>query len=353
MTTEQHTEPKIQDVNVAATIPLVSPTDLVRSLPLSDAATSTVVEGRRTIVRILKGEDPRLLAIVGPCSIHDPQAAMDYARRIADMRAKVGDVIEVAMRVYFEKPRTTLGWKGLINDPHLDGSFDMAAGLRIARQLLLAINELGVPAATEVLDPITPQYLADLIAWSAIGARTTESQTHRQMASGLSMPVGFKNATSGDVEIAIQAMQAARSAHSFLGVDSDGRTCIVRTKGNPWGHLILRGGPGKTNFDPQTVASAVEALRKFNLPSGVMVDCSHANAAKKYERQEIGWNHCVQRRREGDHAVIGLMLESNLEEGAQKLTDPKSLRYGVSITDECIGWRKTEELLLTAAAALR
>ncbi|MBI1337518.1 MAG: 3-deoxy-7-phosphoheptulonate synthase [Phycisphaera sp.] len=349
----QSTHKPLQDLRVAETIPLMSPADLVAQMPLTPEAARTVEQGRDEVTRILTGQDDRLLAVVGPCSIHDPKAAMEYAGRLAKVRKEVEKTILVVMRVYFEKPRTTVGWKGLINDPHLDGSLDIATGLRMARRLLLDINAMGLPAGTEMLDPITPQYIADLIAWSAIGARTTESQTHRQMASGLSMPVGFKNATSGEVDIAVHAMLSARGQHSFLGIDNDGKSCIIRTTGNPTGHLILRGGAGnKPNYDPENVASACAMLRKAGLPDLLMVDCSHANAAKKFERQEIVWNHVIDQRATGEKSIIGMMVESNLEEGNQSLDDPRKLKYGVSVTDPCIGWAKTEQLLHDAAKRL-
>ena len=278
---------------------------------------------------------------------------MEYAHRLVELSRQVADRIVLVMRVYFEKPRTTLGWKGLINDPHLNGTFDIAAGLRSARRILLAINELGMPAATEMLEPITPQYVADLVTWAAIGARTTESQTHRQMASGLSMPVGFKNGTDGGLQIAIDAMLAAQSPHSFLGIDPNGRTCIVQTKGNPWGHLILRGGRGGPNYAPQYLAEAYESLQKNKLCSQIMVDCSHANSEKDHRRQEIVWNDVIEQRVAGNRHILGMMVESNLHEGAQKLgDDPSKLQYGVSITDACTGWDSTREMILRAHDAL-
>jgi 3-deoxy-7-phosphoheptulonate synthase len=251
------------------------------------------------------------------------------------------------MRVYFEKPRTTIGWKGFINDPYLDGSFDIETGIRRARKLLVQINEMSLPAATEMLDPITPQYIADLISWASIGARTTQSQTHRQMASGLSMPIGYKNSTEGNLQVAIEAMQSARYPHSFLGIDAAGRTAVIKTRGNHWGHLILRGGQNRPNYDPQSVARAMELTRKAGLPAVLMIDCSHANSGKNYQNQEKVWRSAVQQRLEGNPSIIGLLVESNLFEGSQPFTaDLSKLRYGVSITDECIGWEKTEELLL-------
>lgn len=309
----------------------------------------TVVESRETVKRILAGEDSRLMVVVGPCSIHDPLAALDYARRLKELSDKVADQLFILMRVYFEKPRTTVGWKGLINDPHLNDTFDIAYGLRQARRLLLEVNNLGLPAATELLEPITPQYIADLISMTAIGARTTESPTHRQMASGLSMPVGFKNGTDGSLQVAIDAMLAAGEPHSFLGIDHEGDTCIVATKGNPWRFLILRGGRSGPNYDAPNIAEAVEKLRKCKLPPRLMVDCSHANSNKDYRQQNVVWNACLDQRLQGNHEIVGLMLESNLVAGNQPLSSPPTeLTYGLSITDGCIGWDETEELILSA-----
>lgn len=342
-----------QDIRIRGTIPLVSPNALKAQLPMTEAANQTVVKGRSEVVEILTGTDPRLLVVVGPCSIHDEDAALEYATKIQKLADRVKETQCVVMRVYFEKPRTTVGWKGLINDPYLNGTFDIAEGLRRGRELLLKINEMGVPAATEMLEPITPQYTADLVSWASIGARTTESQTHRQMASGLSMPVGYKNATDGNLEIAVQAMQAAGHPHSFLGIDTDGQTCVVQTKGNPWGHLILRGGRSGPNYDEASVKAASAALIAAKLNPGVMVDCSHANSDKDFKKQARAWEDAVGQRAAGNTNLIGLMLESNLFEGTQKLTDDLSqLKYGISITDGCIGWEQTEELLLTAHETL-
>lgn len=294
-----------------------------------------------------------MLIVVGPCSIHDEAAAMEYARRLTAVAQRVSDRILVVMRVYFEKPRTTIGWKGLINDPHLDGSFDVSAGIHKAREILLRINEMGMPCATEMLDPITPQYTADLVTWASLGARTTESQTHRQMASGLSMPVGFKNGTDGNLQVAIDAMEAARHPHAFLGIDADGQTCIVNTTGNPDGQLILRGGRSGPNYGPEHIAEARAMLVKRNLEPHILVDCSHANSNKDYRNQPAVMRNVVQQRIDGNHDILGLMIESNLNEGSQPLgADPKALKYGVSITDSCIGWEQTESLLEEACAAL-
>jgi 3-deoxy-7-phosphoheptulonate synthase len=289
-----------------------------------------------------------MLAIVGPCSIHDEAAALEYAGLVRDLSEKVGDTLHLVMRVYFEKPRTTVGWKGLINDPWLDGSNDIVSGLRKARSLLLKITEMGVPAASEMLDPIIPQYIADLVSWSAIGARTTESQTHREMASGLSMPVGFKNCTDGGLDTAINAIIASAAPQSFLGIDSHGRTCIVQTTGNPNTHLVLRGGT-RPNYDSVSVMEAQELLRKKNLPEAVMIDCSHDNSRKDHRSQSVVWQDAINQRLNGNSAIVGLMLESNLCEGNQKNTCQLStMKYGVSITDACISWESTEKLILSA-----
>lgn len=344
---------RTQDIHVRSLTPLISPRDIKEFLPLTEAACATVVNGREAIRAIHRREDPRMLIVVGPCSIHDEAAAMEYARRLTAVAQRVSDRILVVMRVYFEKPRTTIGWKGLINDPHLDGSFDVSAGIHKAREILLRINEMGMPCATEMLDPITPQYTADLVTWASLGARTTESQTHRQMASGLSMPVGFKNGTDGNLQVAIDAMEAARHPHAFLGIDADGQTCIVNTTGNPDGQLILRGGRSGPNYGPEHIAEARAMLVKRNLEPHILVDCSHANSNKDYRNQPAVMRNVVQQRIDGNHDILGLMIESNLNEGSQPLgADPKALKYGVSITDSCIGWEQTESLLEEACAAL-
>ena len=343
-----------QDVNVVSTVSLIPPRQLKAELPMSEDANRTVIEGRRVVRRIIEGQDPRLMAVVGPCSIHDPKAALEYAAKLHELSRRVQDRIFVVMRVYFEKPRTTLGWKGLINDPRLDGTFDIQGGLRLARQLLLKIAELGLPASTEMLEPITPQYIADLMTLASIGARTTESPTHRQMASGLSMPVGYKNGTDGSLQVAINALQAARNPHSFVGIDADGRTSIINTRGNPWGHVILRGGRSGTNFHAANLKKAVEQLSAAGLAPRLMVDCSHANSEKDHRKQANVWRNVIDQRAAGDKAVIGLMLESNILPGKQKLEDdPSQLEYGVSITDACLGWEETERLLLEAHETLQ
>ncbi|HEX8340890.1 MAG TPA: 3-deoxy-7-phosphoheptulonate synthase [Tepidisphaeraceae bacterium] len=345
-----------QNVNVLSVRPIVTPRQLEQAMPLVDAARQVVLAGRAAIRKILAGGDPRLLVVVGPCSVHDPDAAREYARKLQAVQPRVADTMLLVMRVYFEKPRTTVGWKGLINDPHLDGSFDIDHGLRLARALLLDVNALGLPCGTELLDPIVPQYIDDLISWAAIGARTTESQTHRQMASGLSMPVGFKNSTDGSVQIAIDAMKAARSGHHFMGIDENGATVIVQTRGNHDGHIILRGGQNRPNYHPQNVAEAAGQLAAAGLPAKLMVDCSHANSSKKHENQAVVWDSLIEQRA-GEGAassVVGVMLESNLEGGRQDVpADRQQLRHGVSITDACIDWATTERLLIDGAARLR
>jgi 3-deoxy-7-phosphoheptulonate synthase len=339
---------KTYDVHVEEFIPIISPDALKRELPLAQRSIDTVVTGRKVIADIIDRKDPRLLVITGPCSIHDEGAALDFAQRLVQLQKEVASTLYLVMRVYFEKPRTTVGWKGLINDPNLDGTFDMNQGLRRARQLLLQITELGIPAGTEMLDPITPQYIAGLISWSAIGARTTESQTHREMASGLSMPVGFKNCTDGGLGTGLNAMIAARSPQRFLGIDPRGRSSIVHTTGNPHTHLVLRGGR-RPNYDSVSIREAIDMLISKGLPAAVMVDCSHANSRKRYEEQSVVWRDIISQRKGGNDAIIGMMLESNLDEGRQENTGSlETLQYGVSITDACISWETTAELVRSA-----
>ena len=337
---------KTQDLHVRELVRLSAPRVIKAALPGTEATSATVAESRDRIIRILRQEDPRLLVVVGPCSIHEEQGALEYAAKLGALRKEVADRMEIVMRVYFEKPRTTIGWKGLINDPHLDGSQDIEAGLKIARRLLLQIVSTGLPAATEFLDPVVPQYIADLVSWAAIGARTTESQTHRQMASGLSMPIGYKNATDGSLQIAIDAMGAARHQHSFLGIDTDGATSIVRTTGNPDGHVVLRGGRARTNYDAESIREAEATLAKNNLPPVLMVDCSHANSAKQHARQEDVYHSVIEQRVGGTRSLMGVMIESFLGDGNQPFPRPVSeLRYGVSITDACLSWETTERML--------
>lgn len=339
----------VQDINVLGTTDLVSPAALKSKHPLTESDAQFVFDSRNAIKQILNGEDKRIIAIVGPCSIHSPEIASEYAKKLAALSRAVSERIVIVMRVYFEKPRTTTGWKGLINDPHLNDTFDMTTGLNMAREILLEVTRAGLPAATEMLDPITPQYIADMISIGSIGARTTESQTHRQMASGLSMPIGFKNSTEGSSEIAINAMKAARAPHSFLGIDNDGKTCIVNTRGNDLGHLILRGGRNGPNFNAANVAEAGSMLTAAGLPARLVVDCSHANSSKDYKQQPNVWNDVIQQRMDGNETIVGLMLESNINAGQQSLgKDPSELQYGVSITDGCISFGQTEELLMSA-----
>ena len=343
-----------QNLNVIGTRPIITPRQPEQALPITPEANATVVEARDTIRKILRGQDPRLLVVVGPCSVHDVGAAVEYAERLAALKDRVQDELFIVMRVYFEKPRTTIGWKGLINDPHLDGSQDIEAGLKVARKILSQIVGMGLPAATEFLDPIVPQYIADLITWAAIGARTTESQTHREMASGLSMPVGLKNATDGSLQVAIDAMGATRHSHSFLGINEEGLTSIVRTNGNPNAHVVLRGGRAMTNYDAASIAAAEKKLAGEGLPPVLMVDCSHANSEKKFAKQEEVWRSVIDQRVGGTKSLIGIMVESHLNEGNQPI--PKNaadLKYGVSITDSCIGWETTERMLRWGYEALK
>ncbi len=338
--------PRVDNLRVRGVTRLITPAQIKEQLPASDLALQTVLDGRDAARRILQGQDERMLVVVGPCSIHDPGAALDYATRLAALRRELSGRIEIIMRVYFEKPRTTVGWKGLINDPHLDDSCDLAHGIAIARKLLLDITALGLPSATEFLDPIIPQYIADLVSWSAIGARTTESQTHRELASGLSMPVGFKNGTDGSVQTAIDAMKSSRTPHSFLGIDQDGSTSIIKTTGNPNCHIVLRGGRDGANYAPGHVRAAATSLRKAGLPPAIMVDCSHANSGKDPARQPLVWQSILDQRRDGAGELIGAMIESNIEFGSQPTEGgPASLRYGVSITDACLDWQSTEAIL--------
>jgi 3-deoxy-7-phosphoheptulonate synthase len=341
-----------QDLHIRGTVPLIAPALLKQKLPITEEAASTVIEGREKLISTLEGKEERLLVMIGPCSIHNVESAYEYAEKLKKLSDDVADRLFIVMRVYFEKPRTTVGWKGLINDPHLNDTFDIGHGLELARKLLLDINDLGLPAATELLEPVTPQYIADLITLTAIGARTTESPTHRQMASGLSMPVGYKNGTDGELQIAMDAMIAAQNPHSFLGIDPDGNTCIVNTTGNPYGHLILRGGRSGSNFDEGSVNAAIERLESRGLSPRLMVDCSHANSNKDYRKQSIAWNDVVAQRAAGNRNIIGLMVESNLNAGNQKLGDPEHLKYGVSITDACIDWDETEKLIREAHTKL-
>jgi 3-deoxy-7-phosphoheptulonate synthase len=340
------------DVNVKEFKPLISPASIKIELPITDDVAKTVIDGRRDVENILLKKDGRLLVIAGPCSIHDTDAALEYAHKMKKLMKEVKEKINLIMRVYFEKPRTTVGWKGLINDPFLDASYDIEKGLKKARSLLIDINQMGLPTSTEILDPITPQYIAGLLTWVAIGARTTESQTHREMASGLSMPVGFKNSTDGSLSSAINAMMAAGAPQHFLGIDPQGYSSIVSTKGNPFGHIVLRGGP-HPNYDPVSVEKIQEKLRQKNLLDTLMIDCSHDNSGQKFKGQSFVFKSVLDQRIQGNPSIIGLMLESNLFEGRQNCNgDSKTLKYGVSITDECISWETTKKLIHCAEERL-
>ena len=341
---------RVSDVHIVANTALPTPGEMSVEIPRSDTHAAFVSQARAEIAATISGKDPRFLLIVGPCSIHDLKGGHEYAQRLAKLAAEVRDRVLVVMRVYFEKPRTTVGWKGLIMDPHLDGTNDIPEGLRIARTFLRDVLDLGLPTATEMLDPITPQYIADLTCWTAIGARTTESQTHRQMASGLSMPVGFKNTTSGAVQPAINAIKAAIQSQTFLGIDERGRASVVTTTGNPDCHVILRGGDDSPNHDASSVAKALAALKKNGLPETVMVDASHANCAKEWVKMPEAFREILAQRAD-NRGVIGAMLESNLVAGAQSLgKDRSALVYGQSITDQCIDWATTETLVRETAA---
>ncbi|MBI2783819.1 MAG: 3-deoxy-7-phosphoheptulonate synthase [Gammaproteobacteria bacterium] len=347
-------EKALENLNVDSQQVLLTPDDLKRDLPMTPAAATTVVRGRETVQNILDRQDHRLMIVVGPCSIHDVDAALDYARRLRALADRVADSLFIVMRVYFEKPRTTVGWKGLINDPHLDDSFRIDEGLHIGRRLLRDIAELGLPAATEALDPISPQYLQDLIAWSAIGARTTESQTHRELASGLTPAVGFKNGTDGGLTVAINALQSVAKPHHFLGINSEGRVAIIKTRGNPYAHIVLRGGDGKPNYDSVSVSLCEQALRKAGVSTNIMVDCSHANSNKSHELQPLVIENATNQILEGNQSIIGLMIESNIEAGNQKLSANRAeMVYGKSVTDACIDWPTTERALLAMHEKLK
>ena len=345
---------KLDDRNVTEVTPLIAPRAVKAQFPITAQAEKLVVNTRHAIRDIIHGRDlQRLVVVIGPCSVHDPEAAFDYAQRLRKVIDKTRGQLVIVMRTYFEKPRTTIGWKGLINDPHLDGSCDIVTGLERARALLLQINDLGVPCATEMLDPVTPQYISDLVSWGAIGARTTESQTHREMASGLSMPVGFKNGTDGGMQVALNAMISARHPHSFLGINGDGITSVVKTVGNPDRHIVLRGGGGKTNFSTTDIEKAATLVAEEGIVRPVMVDCSHGNASKDHTKQGIVCREVARQLREGQPAIMGVMLESNLKPGNQSWKEGAKLEYGLSITDACIGWDETEALLLDVSEAVK
>ena len=343
---------RTNDLRILGIQPLTSPRALKADLPLTEESARTVVESRSVVDAIIGHRDPRMLAVVGPCSIHDPAAAIDYARRLNALRKEIEDRIFVVMRIYFEKPRTRLGWRGMILDPHLDGTYDVQFGLRVARSILLKITGMGLPVGSEMLDPIVPQYTSDLLAWASIGARTTESQTHREMASGLSMPVGLKNGTDGSVETAIDALSSSRGSHSFIGIDQDGQTAVFNTSGNAAGHIILRGGKNGPNYHDEFVEDACRLLDDAGFPSTVMIDCSHSNSLRRPTRQEKVLQSVIRQRREGQTAIIGFMLESNLREGNQPVAALKDLEYGISITDACMGWEQTERALRRAYGEL-
>jgi len=342
-----------KNIRIVDTTVLQSPNEVLQEIPLSDAATDHVLDSRQEVEAVLHGRNRRQLVIVGPCSIHDPQGALDYATRLIALRERLSDELLIVMRVYFEKPRTTVGWKGLINDPQLDGTFDIPGGIAVARTLLRDLAEMGMPSATEMLDPIMPQYLADLVTWTAIGARTTESQTHREMASGLSMPVGFKNGTDGGLNVAINAMIAASSAHSFLGIDGDGRMGVARTAGNPHTHLVLRGGRVGTNYSQADVETAAKALTKAGVNRRVLIDCSHDNSGKNHERQPAVLAEVGSQLRAGSDHLLGVMIESNIVGGRQELNSKHDLVYGQSITDACVDFPTTERMLEAFALDLR
>jgi len=344
---------KLSNVNIVSESVLITPRQLREKLPRSDAATATVNAARTAVESILERKDPRLLVVVGPCSIHDIDAAKDYARRLKELHDKHADNLYIVMRVYFEKPRTTVGWKGFINDPDLNDSFNIEKGLEKARELLIWLAELGLPSGTEALDPISPQYLSDLFSWTAIGARTSESQTHREMSSGLSTPVGFKNGTDGSLDIAINALQSASSPHRFLGINNDGQVTQLETRGNAYGHVILRGG-SEPNYDSVSIAIAEQTLGNAKLPVNLVVDCSHANSHKNFELQPLVADNICNQINDGNRSIVGIMLESNINSGNQKLGEnPQDLKYGVSITDECIDWPTTDKLLTSMSGQLQ
>jgi len=341
------TDTRVEDLNIESNLVLINPNDLKAKMPISEAAAKAVMEGREVVRNILDGKDHRLFVVIGPCSIHNPEEAIEYGKRLKALQEKVKDSLYLVMRVYFEKPRTTVGWKGLINDPHMNDSFEIKEGLEIGRKLLLDLSELGLPLATEALDPISPQYMQDLISWSAIGARTTESQTHREMSSGLSCAVGFKNGTDGGLEVATNALKSVSHPHNFLGINEDGQVSVVRTKGNKYAHVVLRGGGGKPNYDLVNVALTEKALEKAGLEKNIMVDCSHANSSKDPALQPLVAHDVTNQIVDGNKSIVGLMIESNLNWGNQSIPEDLSqLQYGVSVTDACIDWDATEKCML-------
>jgi 3-deoxy-7-phosphoheptulonate synthase len=340
------------NANIENSHVLLTPNEVKAKLPLTPSAERTVLQSREELEQILDFQDRRKFIVVGPCSIHDPKAALEYSEKLKGLAEKVKDKLLLIMRVYFEKPRTTVGWKGLINDPDMDDSFHVEKGLLTARELLLQIAELGLPAGTEALDPIIPQYISELIAWSAIGARTTESQTHREMSSGLSMPVGFKNGTDGNIQVALNALQSAKNPHSFLGINPDGQVSVFQTKGNAYGHVILRGG-SQPNYDAESVKQVEEKLKAAQLPPRIVIDCSHGNTNKDYKLQSAVFENVIQQIVDGNTSIVGMMLESHLYAGSQPMNCQRDeLRYGVSVTDKCIGWEETEAIILAAHTKL-
>jgi len=341
------------NLNIKQFKSLTSPEEMKADLPETEAASRVVADARRQIGQILRGTDPRRLVIVGPCSLHDIEATLDYARRLKKVQQELSSRVLIIMRAYFEKPRTTLGWKGMLYDPHLDLSYDIDFGIRQSRKILCEVSEIGLPCGTEFLDPIVPQYLADLISWAAIGARTTESQIHRQMASGLSMPIGFKNATDGNLNVALDAIKASSNPHSFLGIDRNGKVIIAETKGNKYGHIVLRGGSGGPNYASEYVAFAEILLQKQHVPNGIVIDCSHANSHKNHKKQRDALFDIADQIGAGNKSIAGVMLESFLGEGNQSIGSPGGLKYGVSLTDKCIGWDETEELIRYLAEAIQ
>ena len=344
---------RLSDLNIDDYQVVVTPTELKKELPLPESVRELVTNSRQTVKDILDGKDDRLFAVVGPCSIHDTELALEYGKRLKALADAVSEQIFIIMRVYFEKPRTTVGWKGLINDPHLNGSFEIEDGLRKARKLLIDLSEIGLPLATEALDPISPQYLQDTITWTAIGARTTESQTHREMSSGLSSPVGFKNGTDGSLDVAVNAMKSVVSGHAFLGINPQGQVAITKTKGNQYGHVVLRGGGGKPNYDSVSIALCEQALEKAKLPTNIVVDCSHANSNKDHNVQPLVLDDIAHQIKDGNRSICGVMIESNINEGNQSIpNDLSQLKYGVSITDACISWESTVKSLNKMASTL-
>lgn len=347
---------QVFNLNIKQIDPLPTPAMIKEELPITDRAADLVAKSREEIQDIIQGRDQRMLAIIGPCSIHDRKAAREYALKLQKLREEVQDEIVIVMRVYFEKPRTTVGWKGLINDPHLDGTYEVVEGLKLARAILLEFtDEIGLACSTEMLDPVAPQYLADLITWSAIGARTTESQIHREMASGLSMPVGFKNSTTGDLQVAINGIKSSLSPHSFIGINQEeGKACVFHTRGNKDAHLVMRGGSRGPNYTEEHIKAAEQQLENARIETGIMVDCSHANSNKDHTKQAVVLEDIIKQKKEGNKSIVGFMLESNLEGGNQPIPEDRSLlKYGVSITDKCVNWETTEEIVKKAAEELK